>query len=153
MSQAPRRHPSRTQILAGRVLETLQRILHVEAVSGVVEPIGVMSATWLTVQIGWGRLPPGVSWPRLCLIGLLAGIGFTMSIFIALLAFEDESSLGAAKLGFGNISLPRFVLGLALGQRHKSGAMKLRDRSIMMAVALSEALGFQVRRPSFTSPG
>ena len=63
------------------------------------KPIGVISATWLMVRIGWGRLPPGVSWAGVCLIGLLAGIGFTMSIFIALLAFHDEHLLGAAKLG------------------------------------------------------
>jgi NhaA family Na+:H+ antiporter len=58
------------------------------------KPIGVVCATWLMVRIGWGRLPPGVSSAGICLVGLLAGIGFTMSIFIALLAFQDENLLG-----------------------------------------------------------
>ena len=80
------------------------------------KPIGVVSATWLMVRIGWGRLPPGVSWPGVCLIGLLAGIGFTMSIFIALLAFNDENLLGAAKLGVIVGSVVAACLGLCWGR-------------------------------------
>ncbi|MGY3618350.1 NhaA family Na+:H+ antiporter [Bradyrhizobium sp. USDA 10063] len=79
------------------------------------KPMGVMGATWLVVRIGWGRLPPGVSWPGVCLIGLLAGIGFTMSIFIALLAFDDESLLAAAKLGVLVASVVAACLGLSWG--------------------------------------
>jgi Na+:H+ antiporter, NhaA family len=79
------------------------------------KPIGVMSAIWLTVRIGWGKLPPGVSWAGVGLIGLLAGIGFTMSIFIALLAFDDEGLLGAAKLGVLVASAAAACLGLCWG--------------------------------------
>ena len=79
------------------------------------KPIGVVSATWLMVRIGWGRLPPGVSWAGVGLIGLLAGIGFTMSIFIALLAFNDENLLGAAKLGVIAGSVVAACLGLCWG--------------------------------------
>ena len=50
-----------------------------------------------------------------CLVGLLAGTGFTMSIFIAMLAFEDEGLLGAAKLGVLLGSLGAATLGLAWG--------------------------------------
>ena len=50
-----------------------------------------------------------------CLIGLLAGIGFTMSIFIAMLAFTDERLLNAAKLGVLLGSLVAAVLGLSWG--------------------------------------
>ncbi|MGD9845539.1 MAG: Na+/H+ antiporter NhaA [Variibacter sp.] len=63
------------------------------------KPIGVIGATWLMVRCGWGILPPGVSWAGVILVGLLAGVGFTMSTFIALLAFDDRSLLEAAKLG------------------------------------------------------
>src|SRR5690606_24467804 len=49
------------------------------------KPLGVIGTSWLVVRLGWCRLPPGVSWGGICLIGLLAGIGFTMSIFIAML--------------------------------------------------------------------
>lgn len=79
------------------------------------KPIGVIGATWLLVRIGWGRLPPGVSWDGVCLIGLLAGIGFTMSIFIALLAFQDEHLLGAAKLGVIAGSVTAACVGLCWG--------------------------------------
>lgn len=79
------------------------------------KPTGVICATWLMVWAGWGRLPPGVSWAGICLVGLLAGVGFTMSIFIALLAFGDENLLGAAKLGVIGGSVLAACLGLGWG--------------------------------------
>jgi NhaA family Na+:H+ antiporter len=62
------------------------------------KPIGIVGATALGVRIGWCRLPPGVTWRDIVLMGCLAGIGFTMSIFIATLAFRDPALLAAAKL-------------------------------------------------------
>lgn len=79
------------------------------------KPLGVIGASWLAVRLGWCRLPPGVSWPGVCLVGLLAGIGFTMSIFIATLAFDEANLLNAAKLGVLLASLAAAVLGLAWG--------------------------------------
>jgi len=102
------------------------------------KPIGVVGATWLALRLGWCRLAPGVSWGGVCLVGLLAGIGFTMSIFIAMLAFTDERLLNAAKLGVLLGSLVAAVLGLGWGMgyvRHirrqsdaLGGAGQLRDR-------------------------
>jgi len=79
------------------------------------KPLGVVGVSWLMVRLGLCRLPPGVTWGGICLIGLLAGIGFTMSIFIAMLAFADESLLGAAKLGVLLGSLIAALLGLGWG--------------------------------------
>lgn len=79
------------------------------------KPLGVVGMSWLMVRLGWCRLPPGVSWGGVVLIGLLAGIGFTMSIFIAMLAFESEALLGAAKLGVLTGSLMAAMLGLGWG--------------------------------------
>ncbi|MDH4983817.1 Na+/H+ antiporter NhaA [Hyphomicrobium sp. D-2] len=79
------------------------------------KPLGVVGATWLMVRMEWAQLPPGVSWGSVMLIGLLAGIGFTMSIFIAMLAFNDENLLAAAKLGVLLGSVTAAVLGLAFG--------------------------------------
>lgn len=79
------------------------------------KPLGVVTVSWLMVRLGWCRLPPGVSWGGIWLIGLLAGIGFTMSIFIAMLAFTDDTLLGAAKLGVLMGSLVAAVLGMAWG--------------------------------------
>jgi Na+:H+ antiporter, NhaA family len=79
------------------------------------KPVGVIGATWLAVYTGWCRLAPGVSWGGICLIGLLAGVGFTMSIFIAMLAFTDDRLLDAAKLGVLLGSLISVTLGLGWG--------------------------------------
>jgi Na+:H+ antiporter, NhaA family len=79
------------------------------------KPIGVIGATWLAVRMGWCRLTPGVSWGGVYLVGMLAGIGFTMSIFIAMLAFTDERLLNAAKLGVLLGSLVAAMLGLGWG--------------------------------------
>ena len=79
------------------------------------KPLGIVGAAWVAVRLGWCRLAPGVSWGGVCLIGLLAGIGFTMSIFIAMLAFSDERLLNAAKLGVLLGSLVAATLGLGWG--------------------------------------
>ncbi len=82
------------------------------------KPLGIITVTWLVVRLGWCRLPPGVTWGGITLIGLLAGIGFTMSIFIAMLAFENEALLSAAKLGVLLGSLMAALIGLAWGLVH-----------------------------------
>ncbi|WP_141384117.1 Na+/H+ antiporter NhaA [Nitrobacter winogradskyi] len=79
------------------------------------KPLGIIVVTWLMVWLGWCRLPPGVTWGGVTLIGLLAGIGFTMSIFIAMLAFADENLLAAAKLGVLLGSSVAAMLGLGWG--------------------------------------
>jgi NhaA family Na+:H+ antiporter len=79
------------------------------------KPLGIVLVTWLMVRLGWCSLPPGVTWSAVALIGLLAGIGFTMSIFIAMLAFTDQNMLGAAKLGVLLGSLCAAVLGVFWG--------------------------------------
>ncbi|WP_257385736.1 Na+/H+ antiporter NhaA [Tahibacter caeni] len=89
------------------------------------KPLGVIAASALMVRLGWGKLPPDTSWGGIVLVGLLAGIGFTMAIFIALLAFRDEQMLAAAKLGVLLGSLVAAVLGLSWGALY---ARRLRAR-------------------------
>jgi len=79
------------------------------------KPLGIVGISWLLVKLGWCRLPAGVSWGGIVLVGLLAGVGFTMSIFIAMLAFEDMALLGAAKLGVLVGSFVAATLGLIWG--------------------------------------
>ena len=62
------------------------------------KPIGIVAAVALAVRARWCELPSGITWRGVVLVGCLGGIGFTMSIFIATLAFS-ESLLAAAKLG------------------------------------------------------
>lgn len=80
------------------------------------KPIGILLASWFVVRIGWCRLPSDVSWRGVAVIGCLGGIGFTMAIFIATLAFTDEARLDAAKLGVLAASAVAGVLGLTLGR-------------------------------------
>jgi NhaA family Na+:H+ antiporter len=79
------------------------------------KPLGVVGATWIAVRLGWCRVAPGVTWGGVCLVGLLAGIGFTMSIFISMRAFSDQGLLRAAKLGVLFGSLVAATLGLGWG--------------------------------------
>jgi NhaA family Na+:H+ antiporter len=58
--------------------------------------IGLTLFSWLAVRAGWAALPQGVTWHHIYGAAWLAGIGFTMSIFIATLAF-DGASLDEAK--------------------------------------------------------
>ncbi len=61
------------------------------------KPVGIFLATWLAVRVGIGVLPTGVTWRHLLGAGFLGGIGFTMSLFIAALAFPDAEQLNIAK--------------------------------------------------------
>jgi NhaA family Na+:H+ antiporter len=79
------------------------------------KPIGIMLTTWVMVKTGLCKLPDGMNWGWVTLVGFLAGIGFTMSIFIAQLAFADAELLSAAKLGVLCASAVAAVLGLIVG--------------------------------------
>ncbi len=62
------------------------------------KPLGIVAFSALAVKLGWARLPKGVNWKILTGAGCLAGIGFTMSLFIAGLALDDDL-LGSGKIG------------------------------------------------------
>ena len=87
-------------------------------VSGLVlgKPIGIVLASIAAVRLQWCALPEGVRWTHMVLIGLLGGIGFTMSIFIANLAFDDPALLAAAKFAVLVASALAATLGLLLGR-------------------------------------
>lgn len=79
------------------------------------KPVGVFGATWLAVKLRIGELPPGVRWGHIHGAAWLAGIGFTMALFIANLAFAgDASTLDAAKLGVLGASVLAGVIGLVV---------------------------------------
>ena len=80
------------------------------------KPIGVLLACSLTLRLGWAKLPVGLGFKHLCVLGAVAGVGFTMALFIAQLAFTDPSLLGAAKSGVLMASGVASVLALALGR-------------------------------------
>jgi Na+:H+ antiporter, NhaA family len=55
--------------------------------------VGVFGSIWLAVKLGWSRRPAGTSWRHLYGMALLCGVGFTMSLFIGLLAFDEPGPL------------------------------------------------------------
>jgi NhaA family Na+:H+ antiporter len=77
------------------------------------KPLGIVLFSWLAVRAGWASLPAGVGWPAMIGAGCLAGIGFTMSLFIAALALQGEL-LDAAKIGILAGSAVSAILGMVL---------------------------------------
>lgn len=82
------------------------------------KPIGIALAIALTLRLGLAALPSGIGRRHLFLLGVVAGIGFTMSLFIAQLAFGDPRLLAAAKIGVlaasGLAGTVAFVVGRLL---------------------------------------
>jgi Na+:H+ antiporter, NhaA family len=78
------------------------------------KPVGVLVFSWLATRLGLASLPEGVGWASMAGASCLAGIGFTMSLFVGGLAFEDGGLLDQAKLGVLSASVLAAVLGLAL---------------------------------------
>lgn len=79
------------------------------------KPLGIVGASWLAVRLGMSRLPAGVTWGGIMMVSFFAGIGFTMSIFISMLAYSDPDLLNAAKLGVLSGSVIAAILGLLWG--------------------------------------
>ncbi|HVL32408.1 MAG TPA: Na+/H+ antiporter NhaA [Actinomycetota bacterium] len=76
--------------------------------------IGISSFAWLSTKIGLTRLPSGVRWSHIIAVSSVAGIGFTVSLFIAALAFSDADTLEAAKVGILLASVLAGILGAVL---------------------------------------
>jgi len=74
--------------------------------------LGVFGAAWAAVALGIGQLPRDVSWPQIYGAALLAGVGFTMSLFVNTLAFVDVSLVASAKLAILIGSLLSAAAGL-----------------------------------------
>jgi Na+:H+ antiporter, NhaA family len=80
------------------------------------KPLGIVLAAFAAVKLRLCALPAGVQWRHTVLLGLLGGIGFTMSIFISNLAFEDSALLSAAKFAVLVASGLAAVVGFFLGR-------------------------------------
>ena len=92
------------------------------------KPIGIIGVTFVLVKIGFAKLPRGVDWRQIIGVGLMGGLGFTMSILIAGLAFSVESEVLAAKCAILACSVASaivgsvFILAATHGSRHVDGA-------------------------------
>jgi Na+:H+ antiporter, NhaA family len=81
------------------------------------KPLGLIGLSWVVVHTGVAALPEGVRWAHIVGAGCLAGLGFTMSLFIATLGFGESQLLEAAKLGILTASLIAGLLGFTLLRR------------------------------------
>jgi NhaA family Na+:H+ antiporter len=62
------------------------------------KPLGITLFSWMSTRLGWTTLPEGATWRQIRGVGFLAGIGFTMALFIAELAFGESLNLNASKI-------------------------------------------------------
>ena len=76
--------------------------------------VGVFTAAWLAIRTGVARLPGAASWSQLYGVSLLCGVGFTMSLFIGLLAFPNQTLQTQVKIGVLAGSLASALTGVAL---------------------------------------
>lgn len=81
------------------------------------KPIGILAGTWFAVKAKLSQLPDGLNWKHLSGVALLSGIGFTMSLFISDLAFDDAVSIVDAKGAILLGSLVSAILGTLVLRR------------------------------------
>jgi NhaA family Na+:H+ antiporter len=85
--------------------------------------VGITAATWLAVRAGIASLPEGATWSSMAGVAALAGIGFTVSLFVTGLAFDDAALADAAKLAILAASSVAAVVGATVllreGQRNR----------------------------------
>jgi Na+:H+ antiporter, NhaA family len=92
-------------------------IEHAEMALGVLagliigKPLGITAVAFVAIKSGIAKLPDGICWRSLIGYAWLAGIGFTMSLFIAMLVFDEATLVDAAKLGILAGSLLAGVVG------------------------------------------
>jgi len=86
------------------------------------KPLGILLFSWAAVRLGLCDLPSATTWTQILGIGVLAGIGFTMSLFITNLAFSQPELVNEAKVGIFLASLLAGILGYLLLSRVRGAA-------------------------------
>jgi hypothetical protein len=102
------------------------------------KPLGIVTFSWVLVKLKWGKLPNGVDWVQMIGIGILAGIGFTMSIFITTLAFGEDKIQNLAKIAILFASLFSGIVGFTILNRFKANIEKIEiDNIDLVQVSIS----------------
>ena len=101
------------RVLDGMRLDDLLAPLPMGVALGLVigKPVGIVGAAVAMRALGWARFPDGMDLRAMIGLGLMCGIGFTMSLFIASLAYHDTDAYGSAVLGVLLASLVSAVAG------------------------------------------
>ncbi len=100
--------------LEGNIIDALSSNIALGVMAGLFfgKQFGILLFTWIGVKLKLGKLPSDLGWPHIYGLGALAGVGFTMSLFIAHLAFHDAESLQLAKIGILVISIISSIFGV-----------------------------------------
>jgi NhaA family Na+:H+ antiporter len=100
-------------VFSGDIAQTLTENNSLGIALGLIvgKPLGIFLLTFLAVTFGICKLPTDLTWKSIFGVGLLAGIGFTMSIFVTLLAFDNETIINDSKLVILISSLTAGLLG------------------------------------------
>lgn len=107
--------------IEGNIMELILNPISIGIIVGLTlgKPIGIAFASKLVVKLKISSLPEGINWHHVYGAGFLAGIGFTMSIFISELAFETDADKQIAKVGIFVASILSAVIGMVILSRSK----------------------------------
>jgi NhaA family Na+:H+ antiporter len=81
------------------------------------KPVGILAVSWIAARSGIAALPNGIGWLQITVVGIVGGIGFTMALFIAQLAFPPGPLLETAKLAILVGSALAAIISLLVGYR------------------------------------
>ena len=100
-------------VMSGNISEILTENYSLGIALGLIigKPLGIFLITFIAVKVGLCTLPSDLNWKSVLGVGFLGGIGFTMSIFITLLAFDNETVINNAKFIILLSSLVAGVVG------------------------------------------
>ena len=105
--------------LGGAIGEALLNSYSIGIVLGLLigKPLGIFLFAYISTKLGYCSLPHDIQWKHLLGAGMLGGIGFTMSIFISLLAFQNEGNIEGAKIAILLASTAAGILGFLFLKR------------------------------------
>ena len=110
--------------LAGNIWAGLSQKYSIGIITGlgIGKPLGILLFSFIAVSLGLCALPPGLNWKRIAGAGFLGGIGFTMSVFITLLAFSDIDIINNSKIAILGASIISGVIGFLWLKKELKGA-------------------------------
>lgn len=108
--------------LGGNIMDSLLDPISIGIILGlfVGKQVGIFLFSWISIKAGLSSKPEGVDWKNLYGAGILAGIGFTMSLFISNLAFTDNELIDIAKVGILTASLISGIAGFIILKTSKN---------------------------------
>lgn len=103
-------------VLGGGAVAALVDPISLGVICGLVfgKPIGIVLFSWLATQSRVAAMLDGINWRQIAGVGMLGGIGFTMSLFVANLAFADNHPLELAKVGILAASVVSGIAGVTV---------------------------------------